>query len=199
MSKRNVLPKYLLDLTSGDDQRAEAAALSMAALPAAQADEALVELRSLLASPEAEKRWWATRALAGVSDRRVVDLLLQALADGDAGVRQCAALGLRDHPEAKAIPALTAGLADDDHLVSRLVADALIHIGEAAVPPLLEVFQSTNHLARLEAARALAIIGDPRAIPALFAALDEESALMEYWASEGLERMGVGMSLFVPE
>jgi HEAT repeat protein len=58
--------------------------------------------------------------------------------------------------------------------------------------------ESGSHIARLEAARALASIGDTRAIPALFDALDD-SALLEYWANEGLERMGVGMCFFSPE
>jgi hypothetical protein len=38
------------------------------------------------------------------------------------------------------------------------------------------------------------MIGDTRAVPGLFEAL-EGSALQEYWAEEGLERMGVGMVL----
>jgi HEAT repeat protein len=46
--------------------------------------------------------------------------------------------------------------------------------------------------------RALARIGDQRAIPALFRALDDESALIEYWATKGLEDMGVGMIFFEP-
>jgi HEAT repeat protein len=52
--------------------------------------------------------------------------------------------------------------------------------------------------ARIQAARALALIGDTRAIPELFNALDGDSALLEYWAGEGLEKMGVGMVFFTP-
>jgi HEAT repeat protein len=59
--------------------------------------------------------------------------------------------------------------------------------------------QKGEHVARLEAVRALAKIGDERAIPALFDALDNDSALIEYWASEGLEKMGVGMVFYKPE
>jgi len=60
------------------------------------------------------------------------------------------------------------------------------------------VLNSSPQAARLEAARALALIADQRAIPSLFQALDGESALLEYWANEGLERMGVGMAFFIP-
>jgi hypothetical protein len=33
----------------------------------------------------------------------------------------------------------------------------------------------------------------------LFEELDDSSALIEYWASEGLEKMGVGLVYFKPE
>jgi HEAT repeat protein len=79
-----------------------------------------------------------------------------------------------------------------------LAGDALVAIGSPAVPALLEVLQAGVHPARLEAVRALARIGDERAIPALFTALDDSSALIEYWANEGLERMGVGMVFYRP-
>jgi hypothetical protein len=42
----------------------------------------------------------------------------------------------------------------------------------------------------------LALIGDTRAVPALFKLLESESALVEHWASTGLAKMGVGMSFF---
>ena len=70
--------------------------------------------------------------------------------------------------------------------------------GAAAVPALLDLLETGLQAVRLETARTLAMIGDTRAIPALFNALDEDSALMEYWANEGLERMGVGMAFFKP-
>jgi HEAT repeat protein len=50
----------------------------------------------------------------------------------------------------------------------------------------------------LEAARALALIGDQRAIPALFALLSEDSVMLDYWANEGLDKMGAGMVYLIP-
>ena len=197
---------FLAELTCGNDERAEAVVERIVALPPAQVEELLEELQILLVSPEADIRWWATRALAALPDARVVSLLVKVLEDEDASVRQCAALGLRLHARAQlsvllsqAIPALVTALADNDNLVARLASDALGEIGEAAVPALLEVMQSDLQQARLEAVRALAAIGDQRSIPVLFAALDEDSALMEYWATEALQRMGVGMMYFSPE
>ena len=95
-------------------------------------------------------------------------------------------------------PDLIALLNDEDRLLARLAADALIAIGGQAVGGLVEAMRTGAPSARLEAVRALARIGDPRAIPALFETLGGDSALLEHWASRGLERMGVGMLFFKP-
>ena len=181
-------------LTSGRDELAEAAVRDLAA----HGPEALPALREWLSGPDAELRWWAVRTLAEVEDPQVTPLLRQALNDPEPSVRHCAALALRERPAPQAIPELVAHLASSDRLLARLSGDALAALGKEAVPALLEVLQAQPQAARLEAVRALAGIGDPSSIPALFAALDEESALVEYWANEGLERMGVGMTFFKP-
>lgn len=184
----------LNQLTSGDDQRAEAAALALADFGV----KILPSLQGLLHSPDPEVRWWATRALAELDTPQVAPLLIKSLQDGDKTVRQCAALALSYRPHDTAITYLIAVLNDPDRLLAHLAADALVASGAAAVPALLKVMQSDLQAARLEAVRTLALIGDTRAIPALFTALDEGSALIEYWANEGLQRMGVGMTFFKP-
>ena len=186
----------LLDeLSCGDDERAEAALSHLSAW----GPEVVEPLRERLFSPEAEIRWWAVRALAEVHDERVPELLIRALSDPDKGVRWCAGLALRTHPSIQAPSALLPLLSDEDALTRRLAGDALIAIGSPVVSQLLDAFQAGEHVTRLEAVRALARIGDKRAIPALFESLDDSSALIEYWASEGLEKMGVGMVFYKPE
>ena len=180
--------------SSGDDAQAEAAACAFAG----RGPGALPALRELLENKNADIRWWATRALAEIDDPEVASLLKTMLHDPDPTVRYCAALAARRQPAAGLVPDLIAMLSEEDRMLAHLAADALIAIGDPAVDPLLDVMGSGSRAARLEAVRALAGIGDTRAIPALFHALSEESALMEYWAGEGLERMGVGTSYFIP-
>jgi HEAT repeat protein len=120
------------------------------------------------------------------------------LADADPLVRQCAALSLTRRPHAEAAPALLALLGDHDSLLARLAGDALVVLGSGAVEPLIAVLDTGRLTARVEAARALALIGDTRAVPALFKLLGSESAVLEHWANEGLEKMGVGMAFFKP-
>jgi HEAT repeat protein len=124
---------------------------------------------------------------------------MAGLRDPEAAVRQCAALGLRKHPHEKSLTILIEALSDADRLVAQLARDALIATGKDATLALVDTLQNGPQTARLEAVRALAMIGDERAIPALFNALDSESRWIEYWASLGLERMGVGMSFFLPD
>jgi HEAT repeat protein len=184
----------LSDLLSGDDECAEAAVKQLAAY-----GEAAVEaLHPWLSAPKADQRWWAARALAEIPSPETTPLLISALQDEDPSVRQCAALSLSQHPDEHSVVALIQALSDPDSLVGRLAANSLVKIGADAVPALLERMNDGASLARLEAARALALIGDQRSIPALFNALDSDSALLEYWANEGLERMGVGMTFFKP-
>ena len=194
-----LLGDFLAELISGDDERAEAAVEKIAALGENCADDPTYVLQELMSSPDSDIRWWAVRALASINDPRVASILIEALADEGVAVRQCAALGLRLHPTPQAIAGLIDCLLDEDHLVVELSADALAEIGEQAVPVLIRVVENGNPKARLEAVRSLARIGDTRAIPVLFGVLDEGSALMEYWAAEGLERLGVGLVFYKPE
>ncbi len=181
-------------IARGDDAAAEAAVQALLN----EGAEAVPALLALSREADAEARWWALRALAELPHPDVPPRLQEALHDPDPAVRQVAALGLRHQPTEAAIGDLIALLATGDRLLAHLAADALAAIGEAATPALIETLREGHPAARIEAARALAQIGDKRSIPALFEALDSPSPFVEHWANEGLERMGVGMMFFNP-
>lgn len=188
------LDYYLAEFTSGSEQRADAAALQLAH----SSSEQLPVYQTLLKHPSSDVRWWTVRALAESKDAEALKLLVQAIKDPDTTVSQCAALALRQQPDPDAVPALVEMLKSRDALLARLAGDALIATGEAAIPALEEVMSSGSQAQRIQAVRALALIGDQRSIPLLFKALEDPSAWIEYWANEGLERMGVGMTFFNP-
>jgi HEAT repeat protein len=191
MSDLDVL---IAELISGNDERAEAAVPQIAA----RGEAALAVLKPLLGSRHEDQRWWATRALAQM-DPAPVRLIQLALRDESADVRQCAALGLLHHPSPESIPDLIVALSDHDTMVASLAANALIALGANAVPALIDVLKSGKHFTRLEAARALATIKDTRAIPALMKVLEEDSAILQYWAEKGLDKLGLGMVYIKPE
>jgi len=175
---------------------------------------ALPVLTNLLASPDPERRWWAVRALAevpaAVADTEAglqngpvsadwaAQLLAQALGDSDPGVCQCAALALSRRVSPAGVPALVECLSSPDGLLRRLAGDALAAVGAPAVHALIAALETGPDTGRGQAARALALIADPRSIPALFAVLDDRSTFVIYWAEQGLDKMGVGMQFFDP-
>jgi len=189
-----VLDDLLADLTSGDESRAENAVPGLVEL----GEEVFPALRGLLESEDADQRWWALRTLAQ-AHQTVTEWLLPFLDDPSAEVRQAAALGLCSHPDETAVRPLIRALSDADSMVSDLARNALVSIGKAAVPSLLEVPGDAQPRARINALRALAEIGDHSAIPTLMAALEDDSVMLQHWAEEGLERLGLNMVYLKPE
>jgi HEAT repeat protein len=122
--------------------------------------------------------------------------LVTALAHADPEVRACAVYALGGRPEA--VTALAGCLADPGQFIARTAAEALQRTGKPAVPALIEALKSPSAQVRGLAARSLAHLKDPSSIPALFEALADESAIVQYWADEGLDRMGVGQVYFKP-
>jgi HEAT repeat protein len=187
------LQELLGDLTSGNESRAENAVPALIKL----GEEALPALRDLTASSEADHRWWALRVLAQ-SPQAQAEWLVPFLNDPAREVRQCAALGLAIKPGESAVPPLVQALSDDDSMVSSLAVNALVKTGSPAVPALIEVVRSAPQSARIHALRALAEIRDHRAIPVMMKVMEEDSVLLQHWAKEGLDRLGLDMVYIKP-
>jgi hypothetical protein len=190
MSELKVL---LADLLSGDENRAEAAVPELIALD----EQALPALLDEVHSADADGRWWIVRALAGLAHTRTEDLL-PFLDDSASEVRQAAALALSGHPGESAIPGLIRALRDEDPMLGGLAGNALGRVGTASTPALLEVLDEAPQAVRILAMRTLSELKDHRAIPAMLKALDEDSALIQHWAREGLEQLGLNMIFMKP-
>lgn len=187
------LQDLLAELISGDESRAEAAVPFLLSMDA----EAIPALLDLTRSPEVDTRWWALRVLASSPDCQS-RWLVPFLNDPAPEVRQCAALGLAVKPEESATQPLVGALNDDDSMVGSLAANALARIGGAAVPSLIEAVKQGPQSQRIHALRALAEIRDHRAIPIMMQVMQEDSALLQHWAQEGLERLGLDMVYIKP-
>lgn len=190
----SILDELLADLTSGNETRAENAVPGLVEI----GEEAFPVLRELLNSKDADNRWWALRTLAQSPQART-EWLLPFLDDSAPEVRQAAALGLCSHPDETAVTPLIQALSDTDVMVSDLARNALIVIGKPAIPSLLEMSKEAPQRARINALRAVAEIGDYSAIPKLMEALEDDSVMMQHWAEEGLERLGLDMMYLKPE
>jgi len=187
------LPELLNDLISGDETRAEEAVSLLVDL----GEEATPALMDLTHSSDADQRWWGLRVLAQ-SPHSKKEWLIPFLSDPAPEVRQCAALGLAAKPDEGAIQPLLRALSDEDSMVGNLALNALVKIGSAAVSSLIEVVKNAPQSARIHALRALAEIRDHRAIPVMMQVMGEDSALLQHWAKEGLERLGLDMVYIKP-
>lgn len=183
----------LAELTSGDDERAERTIpaiieMGVAAIPA---------LLELSRSENVDVRWWAVRALAASPHTQTLDLIPH-LSDTNAEVRAAAALALSHHPGEEALSALTHCLSDSDPLTAGLAANALVKLGGAAVPSLIELAKDGRQAVRILALKALSELRDHRAIPVMMKCIQEDSAALGYWAQLGLERLGLDMVYIKP-
>ena len=185
----------LADLVSGDDARAEHAIPEITAM----GEAAIPTLVDLTHSQDEDTRWWAVRALAASAHTRTVDLI-PLLGDSASEVRAAAALAICHHPHEDAVEALVNALGDEDSLAANLAGNALVKIGGPSVPALLEVMNEPGVPSniRIHIVRALAEIKDHRAIPLLMKCMAEDSAVLQYWAMEGLERLGLDMVYIKP-
>ena len=187
------LQDLLNDLTSGNETRAEKAVPSLISL----GDESIPALLGLTRSSNVDHRWWGLRVLAQAPHCQA-EWLVPCLNDPAREVRQCAALGLAIKPDESAVQPLVRALNDEDSMVSSLAVNALVKIGGAAVPSLIEIVKAGTQSARIHALRALVEIRDHRAIPIMMKVMEENSVLLQHWAKEGLERLGLDMVYIKP-
>jgi Uri superfamily endonuclease len=180
-------------VSAGEDSREEVA-LALGRFGVAAAER----LAAILATREADARWWAARALAEVGGEGVVPPLVSILDDPDPDVRACAALALGRVGEGSAAPALADRLGDESAFVASIAADALSMLGERAVEALAARLVDENPHIRLLAVRALGRIRSQSAIGPLFGVLEDSSYLVRYYAHEALEALGVGMVFVTP-
>ncbi len=186
--------EYLLkELTSGSDDRAEQIIIAIIEFGAA----ALPRLLELTRSESEDHRWWAVRALAA-SPHIQTESLLPLLNDSAPQVRAATALALSLHPDEASVSALIQALADEDAMTAGLAGNALVKIGAPAVAGLIGVMKEAPLSLRIIALRTLAEIRDHRAIPVLMQSMNEESAVLQYWAQTGLERLGLDMVYIKP-
>jgi HEAT repeat protein len=187
------LQDLLNELISGDDDRAE----KVIPLITDRGIAALPALLELTRSQSEDQRWWAVRAMAASPHTRTEDLL-PLLSDSAPQVRAATALAISLHPDQTAVSALIRALADEDPMTAGLAGNALVKIGSSAVENLLAAWDDAPSNVRILVLRTLAEIRDHRAIPLLMKSMNEESAVLQYWAQAGLERLGLDMVYIKP-
>ncbi|MFF3616999.1 HEAT repeat domain-containing protein [Streptomyces sp. NPDC002580] len=111
------------------------------------------------------------------------------LTDRNATVREAAVRALGRVGDADSARLLLAALRSPLAVAPGLTGDALIRIGPAAVPALIEAVHATGGQQRALAVELLGLIRDRRAVATLSAALDDDSAAVRASAAAALGRV----------
>ncbi|HEX5521801.1 MAG TPA: HEAT repeat domain-containing protein, partial [Longimicrobiaceae bacterium] len=149
------------------------------------------ELAAQLQSPDDATRLHAVRTLAASDD--AARPLGGALGDASWRVRRAAAEGLARATDESSVATLLAAVRERhrDPAVLNAALAALVSAERDVVPPLLQSFHAAAGDAELRTylALALGLLEDPRGVPALLAALDDEDANVRYHVIEALGRI----------
>jgi HEAT repeat protein len=148
---------------------------------------ALPELRKLVNDPSIPIRIGAMEALMQMGDRESVPLIAEQLRADTARVRQFSLRALRRIGDPSCAKDVRRVLREDeDEFVRATAAISLADLlGEEAIPDLLALKDDLSAAVRLEAAGALAGLGDP-AIDALAVFLTDSNPSVRLMAVEGL-------------
>ncbi|MBI2924279.1 MAG: HEAT repeat domain-containing protein [Verrucomicrobia bacterium] len=115
----------------------------------------------------------AAKALGKLGDPTATAPLVAALDDPESLVRAEAALALGRLADPAALDPLIAQLSSTLGDVQEAATQALVHFGAPAVQKLMAVLHQSSYAMRIKAAKVLGQIGDPHALPALTAALQD--------------------------
>lgn len=105
----------------------------------------------------------------------VRETLKESLHHSMRDVRIQASLMLAQFQEVAAVPVLIDALHDRDRDVHQHATWSLMHIGEPAIPALMDALRDPSNVVRKDVARIIGQIGTLEAVPALIAALHDES------------------------
>lgn len=126
----------------------------------------LAQIRRSLDSADSQERMRAITALRGYDAETAVPLLCHKLEDPEFLVRSFIAMGLGRKRTPQAFEALLLLIEDSDPNVRAEASSALALYGEAAIAPLLALFQRDSHW--LVRRSILAVFGEIDALDALY-------------------------------
>lgn len=131
------------------------------------------------------------------TNNELLDAAARAAHDSDFEVRLDAVRLLAKNPSRQTLPALLDVLATANDLRASIASDALVEIGEAAVPGLTRLLSNEDASVRWRAALCLKKIATPETLSGLLRALHDDSPDVAWVAADGLLMLGTPVSVSV--
>lgn len=159
-------------------------------LPGSGIDSTRAErvLMSTLSDKRPVVRETSAHILGIIGSASATHELIEALHDPVPAVRLQAVKALGRVGAAAAVPALLSTLRGADEQLGSQIFSALVQLGHAAVPALLEASNSSSAWMRWQCTRALGEIGDIRALPVLVQALHDNDHSVAWIGAKELVR-----------
>jgi eukaryotic-like serine/threonine-protein kinase len=164
--------KHLVEVMKSDSDFARRAAVEV--LNEIGDQEAIKDLLTTLGDSD----WWvrvrATDALARIGGPRVINAILGLINDKEESIRRAAVEILNSTKDERAVQHLIAATRDSDWWVRERAADALGEIGDPRAIPALFKMLSIEPRSIPAAARAIAKLAGPEAVPHLVPLMDHK-------------------------
>jgi len=151
---------------------------------------AVPPLMDALAHRDWAARRLAVEALEAIGDPRAVPALCSALADNNPDVRASAAKALASLPDQAAVLPLCQALRDRSRPVAEWAAKALVAVGASAIAPVCDALSDPDWAVRVNAAEVLCAVAAPQSLAALVRALADQEPDVRRLASSALVRIG---------
>lgn len=132
----------------------------------------------------------AAHVLGLLGSSSAIPLLTEVLKDPVPAVRAQAIKALGRMKDAAAVAPLLSALRGADEQTGSQIFSALVQLGSVAVPSLIEASASNSAWMRWHCTRALAEIGDQRAVPLLVSELCDADHSVAWMAAKGLVHAG---------
>ncbi len=153
---------------------------------AASAVPALIEL---LKTEDSNTRQQIVGVLGKIGTSAIIPLIA-ALEDENIYVQAKAIKSLGQIKDPRAIEPLIGKLRKGKGIIAKTTIEALVKIGEPAVPPLINALKSESNSLKTGVAKILGQIGDPRAVEGLIGILEDEKNQVRIAAINALGEIG---------
>jgi HEAT repeat protein len=187
MSQADEITRLIAALDREPERRAQAQARLI------QLGSAVVEpLVAVVCAQEGRRAWTAAEVLGELADQRAWPVLVDALRSANPMLGVSAAKALMKYPGADVLPCFVAALPQAHVMAQQTIILALQRLGDRRAVTLLidQLRQAESPTIRTALVQTLGKLGDPRAIPALRAALHDENHHVREWAAEALKWLG---------
>lgn len=187
MTSRDIIVRLIAALEGDPDQRAEAQAQLIQMGPVV-----VKPLVAVIKAEEGRKAWAAAEVLGVLADKRAWPALVTALRSKNPMLGVAAAKALLKYTDEDVLPPLVDALPHATIMTQQTIIKGLQRLGDSRAVTVLvtQLGQAASPVIRIALVQALGELGDPSAMPAIRACLNDEDHHVREWSAVILKQLG---------